>query len=78
MAAAGFRAAPGVCGPGAFACQLGNRASLEASQPEAEALPDYARHPAQLRLKLEPQTRTPDGPVEIIVVDHAEKTPAAN
>jgi uncharacterized protein (TIGR03435 family) len=46
-----------------------------ASMPEAETLPDiFGAVQAQLGLKLEPKK----GPVEMIVIDHIEKTPSEN
>jgi len=43
--------------------------------PEAETLPDiFGAVQAQLGLKLEPKK----GPVEMIVIDHIEKTPSEN
>jgi len=49
--------------------------SPSASMPEAEPLPDiFGAVQAQLGLKLEPKK----GPVEMIVVDHIDKTPTAN
>jgi uncharacterized protein (TIGR03435 family) len=46
-----------------------------ASMPEAEPLPDiFGAVQAQLGLKLEPKK----GPVDLIVIDHIEKTPTEN
>jgi uncharacterized protein (TIGR03435 family) len=53
----------------------GGGGASPANQPEAEPLADVsAALQAQLGLKLEPKK----GPVELIVIDHAEKTPTEN
>jgi uncharacterized protein (TIGR03435 family) len=53
----------------------GGGAPSAASLPEAETPPDiFSAIQAQLGLKLEPKK----GPVELIVIDHVEKTPTEN
>jgi uncharacterized protein (TIGR03435 family) len=53
----------------------GGAGGAPAGLPEAEPLPDiFGAVQAQLGLRLEPKK----GPVDLIVVDHAEKTPTEN
>ncbi|MGO9258790.1 MAG: TIGR03435 family protein [Bryobacteraceae bacterium] len=65
-------APPAPAPPGGAA---GGGGAPPASQPEAEPLADIsAALQAQLGIKLEPKK----GPVELIVIDHVEKTPTEN
>jgi uncharacterized protein (TIGR03435 family) len=65
---------PTLPSPGAGGSVGGDGRVPSAANPDADGVPLFTAVQSQLGLKLE----TKKGPVELIVVDHIEKTPTAN